>query len=65
MTSACSSILGHKFKPIITKAALSAFKYNVERCSEHHLEHVMDASREQTFNGVYCERCGQIKEKIK
>ena len=56
MMTRCNSIFGHKYKPVITKSA-AQFPPNVTKIGYE----AMKLLRDETFNGVYCERCGSVK----
>ncbi len=57
----CKSIFGHKYKPAITKSACKLGEISGSSISQAALVSLMDGAREQTFEGVYCQRCGDIK----
>lgn len=50
-------ILGHNFQPIITKGE-PAIKIKIEDGSMEELLPLLEASRPETYHGVFCRRCG-------
>ncbi len=57
----CTSMFGHKYEHVITKDATTG---NLGEYSGSHAaaKMILDASRKETFNGIYCTRCGNMKE---
>lgn len=50
-------IFGHKYKPVITKSAAKL----PDNISHLKGQNALDPFRDETFNGIVCERCGDIK----
>ncbi len=61
-TSKCKSIFGHRYKPVVTKSGAKIGEINAQSITQSALDSLVDSTRDQTFNGVYCVRCGDIKE---
>lgn len=54
-------VFGHKFVHVITKSAAKC-GLSVEGTTAAMLG-AIDASRDQTYQGIYCVRCGEVVKK--
>ncbi|CND07764.1 Uncharacterised protein [Yersinia frederiksenii] len=55
-------IFGHKYKPVITKG-IPVGKVKVNGISEEGYLEMIEKCRDETYSGLYCSRCGEIKSR--
>lgn len=55
-------LFGHKFKPIITRSAAN-LPAGLRNISGEGAVDFMDTLREETFEALYCQRCGEVLTK--
>lgn len=62
MSAKCSGIMGrifgHKFYPVITKGPADKSLLEELSGSRAFIMEIIDSTRERTFHGCVCERCG-------
>jgi hypothetical protein len=60
----CNSIFGHRYKPVITRGVAEASDLGLKGCGPDDIVNILNTLRKETFNGVYCENCGHLLERI-
>lgn len=53
-------LFGHSYRPVITKGVPS-LNLKVPQASSTSICEIIDKTRPETYHGVYCKRCGNVK----
>lgn len=51
-------IFGHNFRPVITLGSPTITDINLHPHAASHTSKIIDATKSETFHGVFCSRCG-------